>query len=207
MRPLIGRGLSAAVYTQTTDVEIEVNGLMTYDREQVKMDEERIAAAARKLYGPPPLVRTLVETSEKSPQTWRYTTTAPTDGWQQADFDDSEWKSGPGGFGTEGTPGRGGANGMERARIWLRRTFELSCPPEDAEISAQHSPRRRCRSVPQRQAGEEAEAWLCGDYRWWCSMRRRAARCQPAGTSSPCIAIKRGGGQYIDVGLVELVER
>ena len=39
MRPLIGQGLSAAVYTQTTDVEVEVNGLMTYDRERVKMDE------------------------------------------------------------------------------------------------------------------------------------------------------------------------
>ena len=29
-------GLSAAVYTQTTDVETELNGLMTYDREVVK---------------------------------------------------------------------------------------------------------------------------------------------------------------------------
>ena len=44
MRPLIGRGLSAAVYTQTSDVEIEVNGLMTYDRDVVKMDLKRIAA-------------------------------------------------------------------------------------------------------------------------------------------------------------------
>ncbi len=31
-------GLSAAVYTQTTDVETEVNGLMTYDREVLKID-------------------------------------------------------------------------------------------------------------------------------------------------------------------------
>jgi len=31
-------GLSAAVYTQTTDVETEVNGLMTYDREVLKLD-------------------------------------------------------------------------------------------------------------------------------------------------------------------------
>jgi beta-galactosidase/beta-glucuronidase len=46
--PLIGsHGLSAAVYTQTTDVEVEVNGLMTYDRELVKMDRKRIAAANR----------------------------------------------------------------------------------------------------------------------------------------------------------------
>ena len=35
---------SAAVYTQTTDVETEVNGLMTYDRKVMKMDEARIRA-------------------------------------------------------------------------------------------------------------------------------------------------------------------
>ena len=40
---LIGQGLSAAVYTQTTDVEIEVNGLLTYDRE-LKFDVERTRA-------------------------------------------------------------------------------------------------------------------------------------------------------------------
>jgi beta-galactosidase/beta-glucuronidase len=32
------RGLAAAVYTQTTDVEAEVNGLMTYDRKVIKFD-------------------------------------------------------------------------------------------------------------------------------------------------------------------------
>jgi len=42
------KGLSAAVYTQTTDVEIEVNGLMTYDRALVKMDAKAIAAANRR---------------------------------------------------------------------------------------------------------------------------------------------------------------
>jgi beta-galactosidase/beta-glucuronidase len=44
--PLIEqKGLSAAVYTQTTDVEVEVNGLMTYDRAVVKMDQKQISAA------------------------------------------------------------------------------------------------------------------------------------------------------------------
>jgi beta-galactosidase/beta-glucuronidase len=44
--PLVDeKGLSAAIYTQTTDVEGEVNGLMTYDREMVKMDWTRVAAA------------------------------------------------------------------------------------------------------------------------------------------------------------------
>ena len=55
LHPMTGaKGLAAAVYTQTTDVEIEVNGLMTYDRALVKMDETAIAAAAQRLYTPPP---------------------------------------------------------------------------------------------------------------------------------------------------------
>lgn len=39
---LIPNGYSAAVYTQTTDCESEVNGLLTYDRKVVKMVEEKI---------------------------------------------------------------------------------------------------------------------------------------------------------------------
>ncbi|MHC4069858.1 MAG: sugar-binding domain-containing protein [Planctomycetota bacterium] len=41
--PMVTDGLSAAVYTQTTDVEIEVNGMMTYDRAVVKMDFKDIS--------------------------------------------------------------------------------------------------------------------------------------------------------------------
>ena len=40
---------SAAIYTQTTDVEVEVNGLMTYDREVVKVYEDRVREANRKM--------------------------------------------------------------------------------------------------------------------------------------------------------------
>ena len=44
LKQLIKQGCSAAVYTQTTDVEIEVNGLMTYDRKVIKMDEKKLRA-------------------------------------------------------------------------------------------------------------------------------------------------------------------
>lgn len=44
LKQLIKQGCSAAVYTQTTDVEIEVNGLMTYDRKVIKMDENKLRA-------------------------------------------------------------------------------------------------------------------------------------------------------------------
>jgi beta-galactosidase/beta-glucuronidase len=45
------QGLAAAVYTQTTDVEIEVNGMLTYDRAIIKMDVEQIRQINSTLYG------------------------------------------------------------------------------------------------------------------------------------------------------------
>jgi hypothetical protein len=53
LQPMTGEpGVAAAIYTQTTDVEIEINGLMTYDREVVKPDAKRIAEANKRLYAP-----------------------------------------------------------------------------------------------------------------------------------------------------------
>ncbi len=45
--PLVDKGLAAAVYTQTSDCEVEVNGLMTYDRAVVKLDPARFASLNR----------------------------------------------------------------------------------------------------------------------------------------------------------------
>jgi hypothetical protein len=48
LAPMVSQGLAAAIYTQTSDVEGEVNGLITYDRKLVKFDQARMAAANRK---------------------------------------------------------------------------------------------------------------------------------------------------------------
>jgi hypothetical protein len=45
LKPLIPQGLAAAVYTQTTDVEIEINGYLTYDRKVEKMDAQVLRQA------------------------------------------------------------------------------------------------------------------------------------------------------------------
>ncbi|HRB80550.1 MAG TPA: glycoside hydrolase family 2 TIM barrel-domain containing protein, partial [Niabella sp.] len=50
LKSLIPLGLSAAVYTQTTDVEIETNGIMTYDRKVIKMPEARLKQLHQDLY-------------------------------------------------------------------------------------------------------------------------------------------------------------
>ena len=47
--PAIKKGLSATVYTQVSDVEFEVNGILTYDREIVKIDEQTIIDINKKL--------------------------------------------------------------------------------------------------------------------------------------------------------------
>jgi beta-galactosidase/beta-glucuronidase len=45
LKETVARGYSAAVYTQTTDVEGEINGLMTYDRKVIKLEEDRLRKA------------------------------------------------------------------------------------------------------------------------------------------------------------------
>jgi Glycosyl hydrolases family 2, sugar binding domain/Glycosyl hydrolases family 2, TIM barrel domain/Glycosyl hydrolases family 2 len=50
--PAIARGLSATVYTQLSDVEDELNGLLTYDRRVLKLDEELVRGVNSQLrYG------------------------------------------------------------------------------------------------------------------------------------------------------------
>ena len=50
LTPWVRSGLSAAVYTQTTDVETEVNGFLTYDRKVHKMELDAIRQAHAQLY-------------------------------------------------------------------------------------------------------------------------------------------------------------
>lgn len=50
MADLIPKGLAAAIYTQTTDVEVETNGLMTYDRKVIKIALEELRKVHEKLY-------------------------------------------------------------------------------------------------------------------------------------------------------------
>src|SRR5262249_46328444 len=119
------KGLSGAVYTQLTDVESEANGLITYDREVIKVDLERVSAANRGDLSRVPEVVVVVPTSEEKAQKWRYTTAKPADGWFRPDFKAEGWKEGPGGFGTAGTPGAVVRTEWKTNDIWVRRDFEL----------------------------------------------------------------------------------
>jgi beta-galactosidase/beta-glucuronidase len=205
LRPMIAQGVSAAVYTQTTDVEIEVNGLMTYDRAVLKMDTDTIAKAARKLYLPPPKVTVLVPTSETTAQTWRFTTDKPADGWQKPDFDDSSWKSGPGGFGEPTTPGSVVKTNWKTNDIWLRREVEVK------GFTAIHELALRIHH------DEDTEVFLNGELIAKTTgyttqyievpLDQKAVELLKEGKNTLAVHCKQtGGGQYIDVGLVDVEE-
>ena len=54
LTPWVRAGCSAAVYTQTTDVETEINGFLTYDRKVAKMEVESLKQLHRKLLSESP---------------------------------------------------------------------------------------------------------------------------------------------------------
>ncbi len=113
------RGLSAAVYTQITDVETELNGLLTYDR--VPKVEPAKLVAANHLEILPPTYKALLPTSEEAAQTWKYTTAQPDADWQKTTFDDAAWTDGPAPFGKqEKIVGR---TPWATPDIWLRKHF------------------------------------------------------------------------------------
>lgn len=119
------KGLSAAVYTEITDVEVELNGLLTYDREVIKGSVEKIRASNEKIINGKMYLKELVPTSEVNAKTWSYSFTKPATGWEQVAFNDAGWKQGQAGFGTAGTPGAIIKTTWDTQDIWLRRQFDL----------------------------------------------------------------------------------
>ncbi|MGF7080966.1 glycoside hydrolase family 2 protein [Mucilaginibacter sp. UYCu711] len=118
-------GLSAAVYTEITDVEGELNGLLTYDRAVVKGDPVKIRASNQKAINGKIFLESVLPASISKPMVWKYSLEKPGDGWYARDFDDSKWKAAPGSFGSAGAPGAIIGTKWMTSDIWLRRNFDV----------------------------------------------------------------------------------
>jgi hypothetical protein len=202
LRILVGEGLSAAIYTQTTDVEIEVNGMLTYDRAVVQLPADAKELHAR--LSTPPSVRELVPSSERTPQSWKYSTETPAAGWFAPAFDDRSWKQGHGGFGRPGTARASVGTPWESPDIWLRRSFDLPARAltnphlrvfhdDDAEVYV----------------NGERIATLPGSVSGYSYVRldAKALGMFHAGANTLAIHVKQvRGGQFIDAGIVEVIE-
>ena len=135
----IARGLAAAIYTQTTDVEGEVNGLMTYDRDMVKFDAAKLRAIHEKFYAKPAQARVIVAAGHEGPQPWRYTLRAPGKGWEQPGFNDRRWQDGQAPF--RERPDSAFVNGTTWTgdSIWMRRTFTVDQMPKSLWLEVMHT--------------------------------------------------------------------
>jgi len=119
------KGLSGAIYTQLTDVETELNGILTYDRRVIKMPLAEISEAVGKGKFHLPRYKALVPSAKDERVLWRYTLNEPPADWFKPEFDDSSWQEGVGGFGAPGTPGSIVGTEWRTSDIWLRRKFNL----------------------------------------------------------------------------------
>jgi hypothetical protein len=192
-------GLSAAVYTQIVDVETESNGLLTYDRAVVKPDPKRVAAA-NKGELKAIVLKELVPTSQNAPQKWRYTTEKPADDWAKFDFNDSKWNDGPGGFGTEKTPGAIVRTVWNTPDIWIRRQVTIDTDNfENAYLLCHHDEDVEI-YINGVLAGKES-GYLDGYRELEITPEGKAALKKGENViAATCHQTK--GGQYVDVGIV-----
>ena len=132
--------------------------------------------------------------------TWKYTFEKPPEGWEKPDFDDSGWKTGPGGFGTPGTPGSSVATQWGTPDIWMRRHVNLDSVPKATLLSLHHD--------------EDTRVWFNGvwagdfpgyinDYELVAPDGKAVSALRPGDNVIASTTHQTIGGQYIDWGLSE----
>ncbi|HON64891.1 MAG TPA: glycoside hydrolase family 2 TIM barrel-domain containing protein [Phycisphaerae bacterium] len=199
------QGMSGAVYTEITDVEIELNGFLTYDRKVRKLDPDRVRAAIA-LAGAVTDVTTVLPTSQTTGQHWKYRTTPPFSNWTSPSYNDSNWNNGVGGFGGNNPPNTAGLirTSWTSSNIWLRRTFEVgSLTPDQIDnlyFNVYHD--------------EDVEIYINGvlagsatgyttNYTMLAMTPEGRGAIVPNATNLLAVHCRQtGGGQYIDVGIV-----
>ncbi len=199
-------GLSAAVYTQLTDVEMEVNGLITYDRKVIKPNVTQILGA-NQFSITPVSYRGVLNSSQFSGQAWNYTTVTPGPGWNGSAFDDTGWSTSAGDFGTASTPGSVVRTTWSSSDIWLRKYFDPG-----AINSTQRS--NLCFKVHH---DEGVEIYINGVLAYSATgyttqyinaVMNEAGKAAIVASDINVIAVhchQTGGGQYIDMGIYERI--
>ncbi len=160
------------------------------------------AAAPVPLAPAVPTPEVVVPTSQTTPQKWRYTTKWPGKGWFKEDYDDSKWQEGPGGFGTNGTPGAVVRTEWNKSRIWVRRSFDLpKGPGEGLRLLIHHD--------------EDAWVYINGveatklrgyvtDYVEVPIEPKALAALRPGKNVIAIYCRQTVGGQFVDAGLVRV---
>lgn len=142
----------------------------------------------------------ILPTSEAAPGViWRYTTSPPDATWQQANFDDSGWAEGRGGFGDGLAFASPSRTTWLEGEIWLRTTFELAALPAVLDARINHDLDARVYINGTQIAA--LNGWTSG-YRQYALPQAALASLQ-LGTNVIAVHCTKDafGEQFIDVGL------
>ena len=150
----------------------------------------------------PPKVTVMVPAADQQPATWDYTTTRPADGWMNPGFDVSGWKRGLGGFGTAGTPGAIIGTIWKSDDIWLRRKMALPAG-NHGDLSAWLHHDEDVEVYINGVLALRAGGFISGYEVFPLTPQGRAAL-KPGNNLVALHCHQTVGGQYVDLGLVEV---
>lgn len=151
----------------------------------------------------PPQVVVIVPAADKAAAKWRYTTTQPAAGWTRANFNASNWPEGWSGFGVRDTPGAIAGTTWDTSDIWLRREVDLSANQlKNIELWFHHD--------------DEAEVYIngvlalnaegfLGRYDSFPLSEKSRAALKPGKNLVAVHCHQTGGGQYVDLGFVDVL--
>ncbi len=149
-----------------------------------------------------PRITVVVPAADRQPAIWDYTTSAPADDWMGQLFDDSSWKRGQSGFGTKGTPGAIIGTTWQTDDIWLRREVDLpagNCANIGAWLHHDEDAEVYINGVLALKAGGFA-----GNYDVFPLTPAGEAALKPGKNLIAIHCHQTNGGQYVDVGLVNI---
>ena len=128
-------GLNAVVYTQTSDVEDEISGWMTYDRKVSKLPETTFAALHEQFFKPTMTGKFILPLSINEPQQWNYSFTAPSNDWIK-NLMLSDFKTGMAPFGIESNNVHKVNTPWNTNSLFLNKEFTLSSVPSKLSLIA-----------------------------------------------------------------------
>lgn len=198
-------GLSTAFYRQLTDVENELDGLVTYDRQVTKVMAKSVADANGDAMTP---IVPLLQASEfevkpqylKDAQIFRYTTTLPANQFIDSNFNDTNWTPAPAGIGDTGDAGARQRTLLSFGEVWARTTFTLDEKPSGGQL------------IVRLMYDEETQVWVNGvravDLNGYTAKYADylgsdgAVQALVKGTNTIAVhTYNTNGGRYFDVGL------
>ena len=131
-------GLNAVVYTQISDVEDEVNGWMTYDRQISKIPVKRLAEIHQKFFEPLISWKDVIPLSMDKPQKWQYSFSEPSSEWFKKG-NTGNWLNGMAPFGVNQMSAPAINTNWEEQNLYLQKEFSLKSIPEELSLITYNS--------------------------------------------------------------------